>query len=250
VLRFFCFVQALLQDRHEIDHFRRWSRLRFRFFFDLFPTGFNLFLDHFHQGFAVIIAIFFRVPFRRHAVDERFCHIELTLSDFELLWDMELVCVRQFLSEMHQFQDEDTILRFHSGEILARFDGNLGDSYLTGLRQRLAQQDISFVAPFLWLQIVGLIEEYRIDFLLIDEILDVYGLSCLEIDALKIFILQNNVFSFFVFVAFDDVIPRYFLAVLLCYALVIDRAQILRAQKPKFQFFSAGGGVEGNRNID
>src|SRR5512138_1039587 len=49
-MRFFCLVQALLQDRHEIDHFSRWSRLRFRFFFDLFPTGFNLFLDHLHQG--------------------------------------------------------------------------------------------------------------------------------------------------------------------------------------------------------
>jgi hypothetical protein len=102
----------------------------------------------------------------------------------------------------------------------------------------------------LWLQIVGLIEEYRIDFLLIDEILDVYGLSCLEIDALKIFILQNNVFPLVVFVAFDDVIPRYFLAVLLCHAFVIDRAQILPAQKPKLQFFFAGGGVEGNGNVD
>ena len=85
--------------------------------------------------------------------------------------------------------------------------------------------------------------------MLIDEILDVYGLRCLKIDALKVFILQNNVFSFFVFVAFDDVIPRYFLAVLLCYALVIDRAQILRAQKPKFQCFFAGGGVEGNWDV-
>ena len=64
---------------------------------------------------------------------------------------MELVCVRQFLSEVHQFQHEDTILRFHSSEILARFDYNFGDPDLAGLRQRLVQQDISFVAPFLWL---------------------------------------------------------------------------------------------------
>ena len=101
----------------------------------------------------------------------------------------------------------------------------------------------------MWLQIVGFIEVYRIDFLLIDEILDVYGLSCLEIDALKIFIFQDNVFSLFVFVAFDDVIPRYFLAVLLCHALVINRAQILRAQEPEFQFIFADGGVEGNGNV-
>ena len=85
--------------------------------------------------------------------------------------------------------------------------------------------------------------------MLIDEILDVYGLSCLKIDPLKVFILQNNVFPLFVFVAFDDVIPRYFLAVLLCHALVINRAQVLRAQEPEFQFFFAGGGVEGNGNV-
>ena len=75
-------------------------------------------------------------------------------------------------------------------------------------------------------------------------------MSCLEIDALKIFILQNNVFPFFVFVAFDDLIPRYFLAVFLCYALIIDWAQIFRAQKPKLQLFLPSRRVEANGNVD
>src|SRR6266480_3262923 len=53
------FVQALLQNRDEIDHFGRWPRFRFWFFFDFFPARFNFFLDHLHQCLAESSRYFF-----------------------------------------------------------------------------------------------------------------------------------------------------------------------------------------------
>ena len=32
------------------------------FFFNLFAAGFHFFLDHFHERFAVVVVIFFRIP--------------------------------------------------------------------------------------------------------------------------------------------------------------------------------------------
>ena len=163
---------------------------------------------------------------------------------------MKLVCVGQFLGEMHKLENQHAVFRFHSGEVLPGFNHDLGNSHFAGFRQRLAQQNIRFVSAFLRLQIVGFVEKHWIDFFLIDEILNIDRLSRLEIHPLKIFVFQDDVITLFVLVAFDDLVPRHFFTVFFRHPLVIDRTQIFRAQKPKFEFFFAGRGIKSDRNVN
>src|SRR5947199_299031 len=62
---------------------------------------------------------------------------------------MELGCVREFIGEMHQLKDKRAILWFHAGEILARFDHNLGDADLVAVLKRVTQECIGFISAFL-----------------------------------------------------------------------------------------------------
>ena len=50
--------------------------------------------------------------------------------DFQLLRHVQFFGVGQFLGEMHQFQDERILQRFHAGQILARLDHDFGDADL------------------------------------------------------------------------------------------------------------------------
>ena len=86
--------------------------------------------------------------------------------------------------------------RLHPGEILARLDDDFRDPDLSRLLQRLAQQDIGFVAAFLRLEIIRFVEIHRVDFLQVDEILDIDGLRRFEIDPLKIFSFRTTNFPF------------------------------------------------------
>ena len=146
-------------------------------FFNLFSTGFHFFFDHLHERFAVIVTIFFRIPFRAHAVDERFGHVYLAFSGLDFLRNVKLVTVGKFFSKMHQLENKDAVLRFYAGEVLTRFDYDLGDSHLFALLESIPQKDVGFVASFLGLQIVRLVEKHRIYVFLIDKILDVHGLG-------------------------------------------------------------------------
>src|SRR5262245_44088704 len=55
------FLQALLQNRNQIDYLGRLGRFLW-FFFDFFSTGFNFFFDHLHERFAVVVFVFFGIP--------------------------------------------------------------------------------------------------------------------------------------------------------------------------------------------
>ena len=131
---------------------------------------------------------------------------------------------------MHQFKNKNTVLRLDSGQVLARFDHDLGDANLVRVLQRVAQKRVSFVAALLRLKVVWFVKKHRVDFFLIHEVLDVDGLSGLEINSLKIFILEQDVFPFLVLVTLNDLIPGHFLAVFFGNAFVIYGAQIALAQ--------------------
>jgi hypothetical protein len=61
---------------------------------------------------------------------------------------------------------------------------------------------------------------------LIDEVLNIHRLGGLQINTLKVFIPQHDVFPFLILVTFDDLVPVNLLAVLFGNTLVVYRAQI------------------------
>ena len=113
---------------------------------------------------------------------------------------------------------------------MPRFYHDLGDADLAALRQRVAQKHISFIPTLLRFEVVRFVKKHRIDLFDIDKILDVDGLCRLQIDPLKVFVLEHDEFPLLVFVTLDDFVPRYFLAVGFRDAFVIDRAKILGSQ--------------------
>ena len=135
---------------------------------------------------------------------------------------MQLSGVGKFLGKMHELENEHAALRFHTREILACFDYDLGDADFFALLQRVTQQHIGFVAAFLRFQIVRLIEKHRVNFINVDKILDVHRLRRFQIDALKIFVFQDDELSFLILITFDDLVPRHFFAVGFRDPFVID----------------------------
>src|SRR6185295_3138730 len=103
---------------------------------------------------------------------------------------------------------------------------------------------------FLRFQIVRLIKKHWIDLLLIDEVLNIHCLGSLQINALKIFVLEHDVFSLFILITLDDLIPGNLLAVLFGNALVIYGTQIALAQQTKLELFPSRGRIESNRNVN
>jgi hypothetical protein len=81
-------------------------------------------------------------------------------------------------------------------------------------------------------------KKHGIDFIDIDEVLNIDWLCCFQIDAFKIFIFQHDVFPFFVFVALHDLVPGNFFAVLFGNTLVIYGTQIALAQQAKLEFIA------------
>ena len=125
-------LQALLQHGNQIDYFGRLGRFLW-FLFNFFPAGFHFLFDHFHKRFAIVVLVLFRIPFRAHAVDERFGHVHLAFADLGFFRDMQLPWVREFIGEMHQLEDERAIFWFYPGEILARLDDHFGDTNLAAV---------------------------------------------------------------------------------------------------------------------
>src|ERR1044072_9991601 len=151
---------------------------------------------------------------------------------------------------MHQLEHERVLERLHAREILAGLDHDLGDANLLPIGQRLAKEDIGFVAAFLRLKIIRLVEVHRIDLLQVDEILDVDGLGRFKINTLKILFVEDDELPFLVFVALDDLFPRNFLALIFRAPPIIHRAMILGAQETKFELLLPRRGVESDRYVD
>ena len=129
---------------------------------------------------------------------------------------------------MHKLQDKRVPIRFDRGEVLARLDHYFGDADLAGFTQRFAQKGVSFGSALLRLQVVRLVKEHRVDLVEFNKIHDIDRLGGLEVDAAEILFFEHDKFALLIFVAFNDVFPRDFLAIGFRDTFVVDRAEILR----------------------
>src|SRR6202043_3602415 len=136
------------------------------------------------------------------------------------------------------------------GQILARLNHHLGDADFSALLERIAQKHVGFVAAFLRFEIIRFVKEHRIDLVKIDKVLDVHRLGRFEINALKIFVFQHDVFSFFILVAFDNLVPRNLPAVLFRDAFVIHGTQVALAKETKLELRLPSRRIQGDGNVN
>ena len=170
--------------------------LFFAFLFDLFFRRLQLSLRYFHERFRIIVAIFFRFPLHVIVIDERFamfiCRFPtstfLGTSEFSGSASSSAKCMSSRTSAPS------------SGLTPARYCRVLITTFampdLSCSLQGIAQERIGFVPSFLRLEIIWLVEKHRIDLLPIDEVLDIYGLSGLQIYWLKFLCLSTTYFPF------------------------------------------------------
>ena len=77
------------------------------------------------------------------------------------------------------------------------------------------------------LEVIGFIKKDWIDFFEVDEFEDIHALGGFDVGALEVLVFEHDEFAFFVFVAFDDLVPGHFFAVGFGDALIIDRAEVV-----------------------
>ena len=142
--------------------------------------------------------IFLRIPFRTHALDQRLRHFLLALSDLGLFRDVQLLRIGQLFGEMHQLEHERVLQSLYPGEILPRLDHHLRDTDFFAVLESIAQKRVGFIPALLRFQIVRFIKKHGVDLVLVDEVLNINRLRRFEVYALKIFIPEHNIFSFFI----------------------------------------------------
>src|SRR5216683_4176207 len=234
-------ADAFLQHLHKIDHVRslRCGGRRRRKLLVL-----RLLLDHLHNGVAICIAIFLRLPFDAHTVDQRLCHLQFLVVQLRLR-PVQFFRREYFAGEMHQLKNEEQSVRLHRCQIFAICDDHLRDADLACAAQRFVQKRVGFFPTLLRLEKIGLVKKLRIDLLKINKVGDVDRVRRFDAYFLEIFIAQNNVTSAFVLEPFHNLIGWHFLHVGFGYFFVSNRAEISLAQLPKTKLLLAGGRING-----
>ena len=85
------------------------------------------------------------------------------------------------MGEPHGLQRHHVADRFDSGQVFAGFENNFGDTNLLRFRQRIAHQGVGAVAALLGFEVIGFVEEQRIDLLFLDEFDDLDGFRQLDV---------------------------------------------------------------------
>src|SRR5215469_16044459 len=151
---------------------------------------------------------------------------------------------------MHQFQNQEQSVRFYRSQVLSITDHNLGDANLARSAQGLMQNRVSFLAAFLWLQEIRLIEVLWVDLFQLDEVGDVDGMRRFDPNLFEVLFLHDNVTAALVLEAFHDMAGRDLFGVSLRDFLVFDWAKIAGTQLPKTNLFFARSGINRHWNVN
>src|ERR671919_1622569 len=151
---------------------------------------------------------------------------------------------------MHQLQNQEQSIRFHSGQMLAVANDDFGNADLTRATERLVQNSVSFFPALLRLQKIRFIEELWVNLFQINEIGDVDGMSGLDSNLLEILLIHDDITAAFVLEPFYDLIGGDFFGIGLGDLFVFDRAEIARPKLAKANFLFARGRINRHRDIN
>src|SRR4051794_23741121 len=135
-------------------------------------------------------------------------------------------------------------------KIFAVADHHFRNADFPGADERLVQKRVRLFAAFLRLEEVGLVEEFRIDLCLFDEISDVDRVRRLDLHFREIFVLHDDEAAALVLETLHDFRRGHFFLINLGDLLIFDRAEVARAELPEAEFLLARGGVNGDRDVN
>lgn len=188
---------------------------------------------------AELVVVILRLPLAGHRFDQLLGHLLLLGGDAVLAHrpgrQLEIFRVHHFLLIPQQQQDQRIPLRHHRGQVFAGADHHLGNAYLAGIAQGLAQQHIAFFGLLAGHQDVGLFEVARVDVGGIDKGLDFHRLVTFRRCGADVLLLDDHIAALVVLEGLDDLLPRHFVAGIGVDALEANGLLVARIEHAEMQ---------------
>src|SRR5215211_547117 len=183
-------------------------------------------VDQVEHGLAVGVLVLLGVEPGVKGVDQ-------LLGDLRLLLagplagdrDVELAGVDDLVVEAHRVEGEHAVERAHRGEVLAIVEGEAADADPLGLLERLAEHPVRLPVVTA-ADVVGLVEEDRIDLVLGREVLELDHLAARAGGDLDLVLLEDDVLVLGHLEALDHLLVGHLLALLRADAAVLDAGAV------------------------
>ena len=234
-------AEARLEPRHQVEHLAVAHLVLGHARRDLLSL--ELGLDDLHQVGPVVVGVLGRIEGRREVVHELLGHLELLRPHERGVGEGVLVGVHQLRGEAHDLEHQRVAHDPDAGQVLRLAHGHLADADDARVAHGLAQQRVRLLAPLGGQQVVGRLEEARIDLALLHEIADVDRLRRLERRGLEVLVGDHDVLPLLVLVALDDLLPRHRIPVAR-HALVLHGGQVRLVQHLEADAIRADGGLQ------
>src|SRR6266540_2560351 len=231
------------QGLHQVDHLRG---LRLLAVGDLLAL--DLLGDQLLEGGAVLVAELLGLEVGREALDQAAGHPHLLRPDLHLLVEHLEARRTDLVGPEHRLQHEDVVAQAQGGQVLLVAEGNLGEGDLAVVHHGLAQQLVGLEAGRLGHQVIGLLEENRVDLVGVDEALDLDRLGAGHRQGVELLLGQGHVVVLLVLVALDDLGILDLFAVDRADALVADAAAVGLVELVEAEALLLGGAVHAHRD--
>src|SRR5882672_12398752 len=152
------------------------------------------------------------------------------------------------MSETHGIERDHFTHGFDCGQMFPGFQHHPRDADTFRLRQRLPHQGISPLAALLGFEVIGLIEEDRVDLVFHDEFLNCDRLGQLHVGVIDVLIGDLDVLAFLVLVTLRDLLPGNLYAFGITKSFVGHLTHVLLMEVVKRKLVSARSAEDRNRN--
>ena len=214
---FFAAATEAFKRFHQVDDLRRCGLGR-----DLDLLASDLPLDHVEQRLAVVVFERLGTPRLGEVLDQGLGHLDLLRAELGVRVDRLEVGGPDLVGPVHRLQDEDLVLEPQRSEMLLVAEADLRDADLVLIGECLAQQRVGLRAGLVRDQVVGLLEQDRVDLVEVDELHDVDRAAGFHRHLVEVVVGEDDVAVLLVLVALHDVLEGDLFAVLLAHPLVTD----------------------------
>ena len=112
-----------------------------------------------------------------------------------------------FVGVAKRLQQQPASAGLQCDDIFLASHRELADADLLGRLQRIAQDDIGFLGEVVrWNDEIGLVVEHRVDVADVDELDEVQSLAALQLDAVDLLLVEEDIMPFGDLVALDDLV--------------------------------------------
>ena len=164
--------------------------------------------DQILERVDIAVVEFLGVELAGLLLDQRRRHVEQVLVGLGIA-DVAEIALRlvDLVGVAQRLQHHAAAARLEADDIFLAAHGELADADLLRPPQRLAQDDEGLLGKVVGRHdIIGLVEIDRVDVAQVDELAEVERLAALQLDALDLLVLEQDIFALRHLIALDDLV--------------------------------------------